>query len=159
MNNQRVVQTNALPPNVVKPFPGGANNIFSAGIIAQQNNNLLQSNLTKQNGGIKHRKLKTRKLKTRKRIKCRKLKTRKRIKRRKLNKLKGGANPPVVVVPGAQSYTPNASATNSINAQITGLAISTNNNAVYDKTGSQGDVNAISTAQNRVYYGAKGGAR
>jgi hypothetical protein len=151
MNNQRVVQTNALPPNVVKPFPGGANNIFSAGIIAQQNNNLLQSNLTKQNGGIKHRKLKTRK-----RIKRRKLKTRKRIKRRKL---KGGANPPVVVVPGAQSYAPNASATNSINAQIAGLAISTNNNAVYDKTGSQGDVNAISTAQNRVYYGAKGGAR
>jgi hypothetical protein len=30
MTNQRVVETNVLPPNVINPLPAGATNIFSA---------------------------------------------------------------------------------------------------------------------------------
>ena len=152
--NQRVVQTNALPPNVVASYPVGANNIFTAGKIAQQNNDMLQSKLTGQNGGIKS--CKRRKLSRRKLSKRNKRSRR----HRKLShrKLRGGNNPPVVIVPSAPSYAPNPALTGATNAQITGLAIATNNNAVYDKTVSQGDVNTIANSQNRVYYGSKGGS-
>jgi hypothetical protein len=162
--NQRVVQTNALPPNVVASYPVGANNIFTAGKIAQQNNDMLQSKLTGQNGGIKsckRRKLSRRKLSKRnKRSRRHRKLSHRKLSHRKLShrKLRGGNNPPVVIVPSAPSYAPNPALTGATNAQITGLAIATNNNAVYDKTVSQGDVNTIANSQNRVYYGSKGGS-
>ena len=158
--NFRVVPApaNAVTPMVVEPFPQGANSVYSAGQITAQNNTNRLAILTGQNGGIKTRKrIKRRKLSGRK-LSGRKLSGRK-LSGRKLSgrKLSGGANPPVVVVSGAPSYAP--SGTDNINLQIAGLAIATNNNAVFDKTGTGGNVNAIAAQQNRVYYGTKGGSK
>ena len=57
-NSQRVVQTDALPPNVTNPLPPGANNIYTAGIIKQNNQNEIQNKLTNYSGGYKRRQLK-----------------------------------------------------------------------------------------------------
>lgn len=133
MNNQRVVQTNALPPNVINPLPAGSTNIYSAGIIAQQNNNQLQNSLIngpKQNGGIRRSK----------RIRG------------------GGTNNPVVVVPNAPSYSP-ASGGNF--KGLAELANTTAQQAVFDKTvtGNQSQVGAIAARQHNDYYGVKGGSK
>ena len=37
ISNERVVNTGAVPANTTKPLPPGANNIYSAGTITQQN--------------------------------------------------------------------------------------------------------------------------
>lgn len=132
MNNQRVVQTNALPPNVINPLPAGSTNIYSAGIIAQQNNNQLQNSLINgsQNGGIRRRK----------RIRG------------------GGTNNPVVVVPSAPSYSPASSGNFKGLAE---LANTTAQQAVFDNTvkGNQSQVGAIAAQQHNAYYGVKGGSK
>lgn len=132
MTNQRVVQTNALPPNVINHLPAGATNIYSAGIIAQQNNNQLQNSLINgsQNGGIRRRK-----------------------------RIRGGApNNPVVVVPGAPSYSP-ASGGNF--KGIAELANVTAQQSAFDNTvtGNQSQVGAIAAQQHNTYYGVKGGSK
>ena len=132
MNNQRVVQTNALPPNVINPLPAGSTNIFSAGIIAQQNNNQLQNSLingSKQNGGIRRRK-----------------------------RIRGGGTNPVVVVPSAPSYSPASSGNFKGLAE---LANTTAQQAVFDNTvkGNQSQVGAIAAQQHNAYYGVKGGSK
>ena len=132
MTNQRVVETNVLPPNVINPLPAGATNIYSAGMIAQHNNNQLQNNLIngpKQNGGIRRRK-----------------------------RIRGGGTNPVVVVPGAPSYSP-ASGGNF--KGIAELANKTAGHAVFDNTvtGNQSQVGAIATQQHNTYYGVKGGSK
>ena len=138
MNNQRVVQTDALPPNVVNPLPAGATNIFDAGIIAQHNNNQLQNSLingSKQNGGIRRRK---------------------RIRGGK--RIQGGGTNPVVVVPSAPSYSP---ASGGNYKGIAELANKTAGQAVFDNTvtGNQSQVGAIAAKQDITYYGVKGGSK
>ena len=142
-SQQRVVQTGALPPNTVKPFPQGSNSVYTAGTVQQNNQNAAQNALVgnRQAGG----------------------------KKRKL-RLRGGApaplspapsQPPVVQVAAAPSYAVNKTETNSINTQIAGLAVSTQNNAALDGTvnGNQADAALISAQQQAVYSGKGGSIR
>ncbi|NBQ17995.1 hypothetical protein EBU24_06800 [bacterium] len=130
----RVVQTNALPPNVIKPLPAGASNIYTAGIITQNQQNMLQNDLvgSKQSGGKQRY--------------------------RGVNQRYRGGNPPVVQVPPAPSYAPNQAATNDINTQLAGLANSAKNNAVFDGTvGTGPGTTAALAAQQQAVYNGKGG--
>jgi hypothetical protein len=133
-----VVKTDALPPNVMKPLPPGASDIYKAGMVKQQNEAALQQSLI---GGIRRRK---------------KMKKSRRI--RKLAK-KGGAAP-VVVVAGAPSYSPNLEQTNKLNVDIAKLANENYTNSVFDKTvgGNQAEVAKLSTQQQNTYNG-KGGQK
>jgi hypothetical protein len=131
-----VVKTDALPPNVMKPLPPGASDIYKAGMVTQRNEAALQQSLI---GGIRRRK---------------KMKKSRRI--RKLVK-KGGANP-VVLAPAAPSYDTNPQATNANNMALTGLAVSTQNNMAFDTAKNQSQVAAISAEQQAVYQG-KGGKK
>ena len=129
-SQQRVVQTGALPVATTKPLPPGANNIYTAGVITQNQQNAGQNALigNKQLGGRKRYR---------------------------------GGNPPVVSVVSAPSYAVNKTETNDINAQITGLAVSTQNNAVFDGTvgASSGATAAIAAQQQATYNGTKGGSK
>jgi hypothetical protein len=131
----RVVQTGALPPNTVTPFPAGSNNVYTAGVVTQTTQANLQNTLGGNNktGGKK--------------------------------RYRGGANPPVVTVPPAPSYDPNKGATIANNTQIAGLAVSAQNNAAFDKTvnGNPGDTAVIAAQQQATYNGTsvptKGGSK
>jgi hypothetical protein len=129
----RVVQTNSLPLNTVKPFPAGSNSVYTAGVVDQKNQNLSQNSLVgnKQSGGTKRKS-------------C----------------IRGG-QPPVVQVTTAPSYAVNKTDTNNINAQITGLAVSAQNNAAFDGTvnTNQANVAEINANQNKTFYGSGGSRR
>ena len=58
MNNQRVVQTGALPQNTVNPLEAGASNVFQSAAMKATNQNYLQNKLVNpsQSGGIKKNK-------------------------------------------------------------------------------------------------------
>ena len=129
ISNERVVNTGAVPANTTKPLPPGANNIYSAGTITQQNQAQQQATLA-QNGGI-------------------------RKKRKSRMRMRGGAAPVVVVTP-APSYAVDKSATNANNTDIAKLANSTQNNARFDNTTSQAQVAALSAEQDSVYKGTGG---
>jgi hypothetical protein len=135
MDFKNVVKTNALPPNVTNPLPGGAPNIYKAGIVKQQNEIALQKSLI---GGIRRRK----KIRKSRRI-C------------KLAK-KGGAAP-VVVVAGAPSYSPNLGQTNELYGGIAKLANENYMNSVFDKTvnGNQAQVTKLLTRQQSLFKGGK----
>jgi hypothetical protein len=128
-----VVKTDALAPNMLKPLPPGASDIYKAGIVKQQNELQLQQSLI---GGIRRRK-----------------------KMRKSRRIKGGATP-VVVVPGAPSYSPNIEQTNKLNVDIAKLANENYSNSVFDNTvgGNQAEVAKLFAEQQNVYNG-KGGKK
>jgi hypothetical protein len=138
MGSTNVVKTDALPPNVMKPLPPGASDIYKAGMVTQRNEAALQQSLI---GGIRRRK---------------KMKKSRHI--RKLAK-KGGAVP-VVVVPGAPSYSPNLEQTNKLNTDIAKLANQNESNSIFDKTvgGNQAEVAKLSAQQQNIYNG-KGGQK
>jgi len=133
----RVVQTDALPPNKVPPLEAGASNPFDSAIIKQNNQNIAQNTLAgnlKQSGGKK--------------------------------RYRGGAallsfaQTPVVQVAAAPSYAINKDATNDINTQITGLAVSNQNNAAFDGlTNSSPGATAQIAAQQQATYSGKGGVK
>lgn len=131
----RVVQTGALPPNTTKPLPPGASNIYTAGMITQQNQAQQQATLA-QNGGIR--------------------------KKRKSRYIKGGATgvassaAPAVVVAPAPSYSPDPAATNANNTDIAKLANDAANGAAFDNTTSQSQVAGIAAQQQAVYNGTGG---
>ena len=127
----RVVQTGALPPNTTKPLPPGASNIYTAGMITQQNQAQQQATLA-QNGGI-------------------------RKKRKSRMRMRGGAAPVVVVAP-APSYSPDPAATNANNTDIAKLANDAANRAAFDNTTSPSQVAEIAAQQQAVYNG-KGGKK
>jgi hypothetical protein len=52
----RVVDTNALPPNTVKPLEPGTNNVFNSAIASQNNANQMQNSLGKAGGKRKRKK-------------------------------------------------------------------------------------------------------
>jgi hypothetical protein len=125
-----VVKTDALPPNVMKPLPPGATDIYKAGIVKQQNEATLQQSLI---GGIRrHKKMK------------------------KSRRIKGGAAP-VVVVAGAPSYSPNLEETNKLNTDIAKLANQNESNSIFDKTvgGNQAEVAKLSAQQQSPFKGGK----
>ena len=133
----RVVQTGALPPNKVPPLEAGATNPFDSAIIKQNNLNNAQNTLAgnpKQSGGKK--------------------------------RYRGGAAPlspaqtPVVQVVAAPSYAVNKDATNDINTQIAGLAVSNQNNAAFDGlTNASPGATAQIAAQQQAIYSGKGGSK
>lgn len=130
----RVVQTGALPPNNIQPLEPGSPNVFQSAIQKSNNQTASQMALI---GGRKKR-------------------------------YRGGAaplspapaQPPVVQVAAAPSYAVNKSATNDINTQIAGLAVSNQNNAAFDGTvnGNPGDT-AVIAAQQQATYTGKGGSK
>lgn len=137
IQGQRVVQTNALPPNTVPPLEAGSSNIFESAAMKSTNQNQLQNTLVKQGGRVRKCKM----------------------------RMRGGANgvsssaAPVVVVAGAASYDPNPAATNANNMQLAGLANTVSSQAALDQTvgKSQASAAAISAQQQAVYNG-KGGS-
>jgi hypothetical protein len=128
MNNQRVVQTNSLPPNNVTPLEPGASNIFQSASLKSTNQNQLQSKLTNQSGG-----------------------TRRRL-------LRGGGSVPVISVTPAPSYAVNKDATNANNMQLSQLANTVGAQSALDGTvgGTQAQAAAISTKQQAIYNGSGG---
>jgi len=123
---QTIVPNNALPEYKIQPLPQGANNIFKAGYIKQQNQTLLQSSLV---GG------------------------RKRVKK---NITKGGGGViPVVIAPSAPSFDPTPNATNANLINLTKLATQVSNNAIYDKTvnGTQQQVDRLFEKQMAPFKG------
>jgi len=132
MSSKIIVQTDALPQNTVKPFPGGANNIYTAGLVTQNNQNLKQNTLVgKQSGG----------------------------KKRYRGGAVPLSPTPVVQVQAAPSYAVNKDVTNDINTKIAGLAVSNQNNAAFDGTvnGNPSDTARIAAQQQATYTG-KGGS-
>jgi len=129
-SQSRVIQTGALPPNTTNPLPPGANNIYTAGIIKQNEQNVNQNTLVgnKQSGGKKL--------------------------------FKGGTQPPVVQVAATPSYAVNKTQTNDINTQIAELAVTNQNNSIFDQTvnGNQSDTAKLAAEQQAIYSG-KGGAK
>jgi hypothetical protein len=71
---------------------------------------------------------------------------------------RGGANSPVVQVAAAPSYAVNKDATNDINTQIYGLAVSNQNNAAFDglTNGNSGNTAIIAAKQQETYTGNGG---
>ncbi len=131
-HQQRIIQTDALPPNIIKPFPQGSNSIYSAGIVTQNNQAQIQNILSGTNklGGKK--------------------------------RYKGGATPPLVQVPQSPSYDPNKGTTNMNNQSIYELAISSKNNAAFDGTVGAGPsaTAQIATQQQTLYNGTiRGGTK
>jgi len=130
INQQKIVNINALPQQTIKPLSAGANNIFESGMIAQQNEANLLNSLNSLRGGIR---------------------------RHKSRRIKGGAAP-VVVVAGASSFDPNPKATNDNNAAIASLANKVMIGSAFDNTTSQAQVAEIASRQQALYSG-KGGNR
>jgi len=136
MNSQgvKIVQTDALPPNTVRPLEPGATNIYDSAIIKSNNQNQLQNKLGGQNGGKR---------------------------KPKRNMIGGSSNSPnpVIVVAPAPSYAVDRQSTNANNTALASLANINQSQAVYDNTvnGTQADTAAISVKQNQQYYGTKGG--
>jgi hypothetical protein len=123
-----IVANDAMPQQTVKPFPGGANNIYSAGVVEANNQNALQNALINPSSGGKKRKY----------------------------RFKGGAAE--VLVPPVPSYAPGSSQATTNNTALTSLALKTQNGAAYDNTvnSSPAEVASISAQQNSVYYGSGG---
>ena len=120
-----VVANNFMPPPTVKPFPGGANNVYSAGVVQSNTQNARQNALINpSSGGGKKRKY----------------------------RFKGGAAQ--VLVPPVPSYAANQGGAQANNTAITTLSLKTGNAAAYDNTvnGNQAQVANISAQQNKVYY-------
>ena len=123
----RIIQTDAVPPNIQKPFPAGSNNVYNAGIVSQNNQNKLQNTLA-QNGG----------------------------KMRK-SRLRGGATPVIGVQPApSYAVDKDATNANNIaiaklanNAQSQAALDSTVN-------GNQADAALISAKQQALYSGRGG---
>ena len=141
MNNQRVVQTGALPQNTVNPLEAGASNVFQSASMKATNQNYLQNKLVNpsQSGGIKKNKM----------------------------RMRGGANgvasnsAPVVVVTGAPSYDTNPAQTNANNTQLTALANTVAAQRALDGTvgGTQAQAAVISAKNEAIYNGGiKGGS-
>jgi len=129
-----IIQPTSMPENTTKPLPVGANNIYTAGIVEQQNQAKLQASLVgqKQNGGKKYRKSR--------------------------RNQRGGATP-VIGVQQAPSYDPNKAGTNANNEAITKLSVSAQNNAVFDNATTQGETAKLAAEQQAVYQGKTGGSR
>lgn len=118
-----------MPPMTTQPFPSGSNSVYTAGIVAQQNQAKLQT-AASQLGGIKrHRR------------------------NRKSYRSKGGAS---IVVPSPPSYDPNKGVSQDNLTNISALTASATQNATYDNTKNQADVSQIA-AQNAQLYNTKGG--
>jgi hypothetical protein len=132
-SQQRVVQTGALLPNKVPPLEPGSSNVFESAI--QKSNVQTASQMALIGGKKKHYRGGTTSLSP------------------------APTQSPVVPVVSAPSYAVNKDATNDINAQITGLAVSNQNNAAFDGTvnGNPGDT-AIIAAQQQATYTGKGGS-
>lgn len=138
MNNQgeRVVTTNALPPNNQPNLEVGAINVQNSALLKQNNTNQLQNKLGGQNGGKKRHKI----------------------------SLKGGAtgvmsnSAPVVQVAPVPSYTVGKAETIANNVALATLANNTQSQAALDKTvgGTQSQAAAISAQQQAVYNGTGG---
>lgn len=126
----QIIKSDAVPPYTIKPFPNGGNNIYTAGIKTQQNQQEIQTKLIGQNGGIKRKR-----------------------------KLHGGAAPPVIEVKPLPSYTPNLQQTTQSNSEIQALAIKTQNAATFDNTKTQSQVANIAAQQQAIYSGKTGGAK
>lgn len=136
VQGERIVQTNALPPQTIPPLEPGAPNVFASAAMKGTNQNQLQATLG-QNGGIKRRKM----------------------------RMRGGANgvatnaAPVVVVAGAPSYDPNPAATNANNMQLAGLANTVSSQAALDGTVGQSQaVLAEAVNKQQSVYDGKGGS-
>jgi len=138
IQEQRIVQTDALPLNKVAPLELGAQNVFASAAMKSTNQNQLQNNLVNQGGGVRKRK----------------------------RHIRGGANgvanesAPVVVVTAAPSYDTNPAVTNANNTQLATLANIVSSQATLDKTvgGTQAQAAAISAKNEAIYYG-NGGSR
>jgi len=133
MNNIKIIDNTALPLQKTNPFPPGARNIFEAGLITQKNEAQLQQSLVGNPlvGGIKRYK-----------------------KMRKSREIKGGATP-VIVAPSAPSFDTNPELTNNIFGGLSKLAIEAQNNAVFDETTSQLQVDRIAAEQQALFKGGK----
>lgn len=114
-----------MPPQTTQPFPPGANNMFTAGIIKQQQNATAQNALT-QGGGVRRRR---------------------HSKKRK--NVRGGA----IAVPPVPSSAVDKGATTNNYTDITSLSANAQNNASYDKTTNPGQVAAISAQQQSTKTG------
>lgn len=124
-----------MPPQTTQPFPPGANNIFTAGTIKQQQNATAQNALT-QGGGVRRR----RHSKKRKNV-------RGTIVRGTI--VRGGA----IAVPPVPSSAVDKGATTNNYTDITSLSANAQNNASYDKTTNPGQVAAISAQQQSTKTG------
>jgi hypothetical protein len=160
--------TNATPLSVISyptsPYPTGSNNIYSAGLVARQNQIEQQSALTKS-GGRRHSRRKTYYRKTYRHCKtcrCRKTSRRKTSHRktshrnrnlrntRKYKTYGGAASVPAPVIP---SYAPNYATTASTTADISALSMKNSMSSSLDKTTTPEEVAAITQANQAVYSG------
>lgn len=120
----------AMPPQIMQSLPTGANNIFTAAIIKQQQNASAQNALT-QNGGI--------------------IKSRRTQRTKKRKAVRGGA----ITVPPVPSTAVDKTGTTNNYTQITTLAEGTQEAAKYDNTTNQGQVAAIAAQQSTKTGGSK----
>lgn len=128
-SNSETISPPGMPPMTTQPFPSGSNSVYTAGVVAQQNQAKLQT-AASQLGGIKrHRRM------------------------RKSYRTKGGAS---IVVPSPPSYDPNKGASQDNLTNISALTASATQNATYDNTKNQADVSQAA-AQNAQLYNTKGG--
>ena len=145
-SNTNLVQTSAMPPQTVKPLMAGANSQGQSAILQQQQQIQTQMSITGKKMGGKRNK-------------------------GKRNKYYGGVAPQIQVPqPPSGSVPPGSGGATQANyTNITNLAATQQQQAVYDKTvnGGPASVAAVQTQNNQMYqsggktqkagYGAKWG--
>jgi hypothetical protein len=135
MGNQPIIKDNASPPQVVTPFPGGANSPMTAGIVNQQNATIKQMELIGKSGGSN--------------IKS---------KPRKLKKYMKGGVAPVIQVTPVPSGSLNQAETTENYTQLAGLANKVEINSTYDTAKTPAQTAQLQQQQQNIYNG-KGGSK